>query len=184
MKVSQDGTFQNDIVISLLDLSISRFHCQIDYSLGFNIKKPISNENVSFLMLNNERLRSKSDLPYLSGDVMNNILSFIENKRQFFIADCGSVAGTYVKLKQEEFKLLKKGQIFCLGNEYILVIEDICYDQEVYNENIFRAYVKDSKNKGFEIYGLEFIDIDFNFEEEYEDYLNETQEYGLFTSQM
>jgi hypothetical protein len=183
MSVGDDGKVQNDIIISLLDLSISRFHCQIDYSKGFNIRKSISDINLAFLMLNHERLSKETKLPNLSGDLMHNILSYFEEKRQFYITDCGSVAGTFVKLKHREQKILKKGQIYCLGNECSLIIEDICYDQETYNESIFKAYVKECKNRGYEIIGLEFLEIDINENEENE-FLNETQEIGQFTSQM
>lgn len=166
-----------------MDLSISRYHCKIDYSSGFKYNKALPEELVALLMLNHRRLGKYTNLPSIPSNLLFNIFSYLNAKRQFYIVDCGSVYGTYVKMKPGDESVLNKGQMFCLGNEYLLTIMDVCYESDYYDEYIFKAYIKHCNKQGDEIIGLENIDFDFNQDTD-TDYNDEIIESNGFTSQM
>lgn len=182
IKLNDVNEVQNDIVISLVDLSISRYHCKINYFQGFNYNRQLPDNLLSLLMLNHRRLGRDTNLPNLPTNLLFNIYSYLDWKRQFYIIDCGSVYGTYVKMRHGVNNVLTKGQMFCMGNEYLLTVLDICQESDFYDEYIFKAYIKHCNRHGTEIVGLNF---DFDFRDDYEnDYPDEISESIYFSSQM
>ena len=137
----EHGTVQNDIVLSQVDRSISRCHCKIDISEGFKKIDPLPDSWVSFLMMNNYRLGANVNVPHISRDIIINIFSYLPKKRQFYIRDCGSILGTYIKLKYGKYSKLCKNQIYGIGNEFMITVHYI----NKYNINKFND--KEETNK-------------------------------------
>jgi hypothetical protein len=135
VKKGEDDKNQNDISINENDRAISRLQFVIDYRSGFKQLKPLSQELVSLLMINHERLGMYCNVINIPNEILFNVYSYTINKREFYITDC-STLGTYLKIRNEYY--LKEDDIIMLGNDFELCVVDIGYSDDI--KQLFDAY--------------------------------------------
>jgi hypothetical protein len=140
MMLDEEGEVYNDIIIPS-DRSISRCHCKIDFSKSFKEYRIIPDNYVAFLMMNHRRLGRYLNVPHLPTYALYNILSYLPEKLETSILDAGSMLGTYVKLKFNQPYPVDKGQIFLVGNEYVIIIKEI---KNLVNEDLMNLSLYDS----------------------------------------
>jgi len=80
---------------------------------------------IAFLMMSNKRLGAKSPGYKLPYHIYRHIYSFVKPKRAFWLADLGSVFGTYVRLKSNSLYSLAKGQTYLVGADTFFNIIDV-----------------------------------------------------------
>lgn len=170
MERDELGQVQNDIIL-LPDIKISRFHCRIDISEGFKKYELLPDTWVSLLMMNHYRLGVNVIVPNLSNIMLINILSYIGKKRQFSLVDCGSILGTYIKIKMNVFQIISKDQIFSLGTDLLITVREVLDYEILAQENAMSSYMKDELSNNTEIRG--------NYNTDGEG-INEESENGLF----
>jgi len=149
--MNEKSEIQNDIILSD-DRSISRCHCKIEYREGFKYIKNLPDEYCAFLMMNHPRLGCFSNVRPLPNHLLYNILSYLGNKRQFYIIDCGSVLGTYKKLKFNQPYQLKRTQIYSVGSESLIIVKEI-YHCNIYSKLLW-DYIMEQMKDGVIILGL------------------------------
>jgi hypothetical protein len=145
------GEVQNDIILSS-DRSISRVHCKIEFGEGFKYIKRLPDEYTSFFMLNHPRLGRNINVKHLPSHLILNILSYMNNKNQFYLTDCGSISGTYIKLRHNQHYCVNRTQIYVIGSEFTLEIKEI-YQCDIYPK-LFLDYIFEQKRNGVSIIGL------------------------------
>jgi hypothetical protein len=123
MQLDENNYVSNDVI--LLDGSISRFHCKIDYKDGFRKIESLPDEFMAIFMMNHHRLGQNINVKNLDQLNLINICSYLKQKREFWIQDCGSILGTYIRLKRNQLVPLKTGQIFFIGSEFTLVVHNL-----------------------------------------------------------
>jgi hypothetical protein len=129
MQLDENENISNDII--LLDRSISRFHCKIDFKDGFKKIDPLPEEFLAIFMMNHPRLGQNINVKNLDQLNLINICSYMKIKREFRIQDSGSILGTYIRLKRNHVVPLKMGQIFSIGSEFTLVVHNIKINHQV-----------------------------------------------------
>lgn len=147
----ENGMPQNDLILPS-DRSISRCHCRIEYSDGFKYVRKLPDEYIALLMMNHPRLGSEINVPHMPHHLLYNILSYLHNKREFYLIDCGSILGTYIKLRFNERNYLNRTQIYAIGSEYLIIIKEI-YLCDAYPK-LFMDYINDQRRSGVIILGL------------------------------
>jgi len=144
----ENENIYNDILLD--DMTVSRNHCKIIYSDGFKNIEPLSDQIVSLFMMNHYRLGQVLNVPNLDGISIFNICSYLKRKRQFYIQDCGSILGTYKRIKIHNFFEIKEKQIFMIGSDFNLIIENI---HKNVNKDILTNLVKDNYYDNTEVIG-------------------------------
>ena len=103
-------------------------------------------------MMNHPRLGCFSNVRHLPNYLLYNILSYLGNTRQFYLIDCGSVLGTYKKLKFNQPSQLKRTQIYSVGSESLIIVKEI-YHCNIYPK-LFLDYIIEQTKNGVAIIGL------------------------------
>ena len=164
MQLDENDKISNDII--LIDRSISRLHCKIEFQDGFKKIESMHDELVSLFMMNHQRLGRNVRVPNLDQLTLMNIYSYMTKKRQFFIKDLGSILGTYIRIKRNQYIELKRGHIFAIGSEFILIVHSLLgsENKNSNNKTDLLSFLKEEKAFGACILG--------NIPEEFTEELN------------
>ena len=129
--IQDNGTSPNDIVLPNDDLAVSRIHFRIIYQDGFSghvrpdkssSKRLIPKHYIEFFKIFSDRhLANHPEIPYLPTELRMLIISYLRKPRNFYIQDMGSIHGTFVKLKHNQYRKLIKGQTYQIGGTEIFM---------------------------------------------------------------
>ncbi|CAD8078925.1 unnamed protein product [Paramecium sonneborni] len=105
--------FPNDIILRETERLISRIHCKIIFRNFFRIETQIS-------PLYKQTL-SQLKLPY---NIIQRIILFLEEPKDCYVQDIGSVFGTHIKIDRN-YSPIKKYQQYSIGSETTIQILEI-----------------------------------------------------------
>ena len=118
-----------------------------------------------FKIFSDRHLAKNPKMKYLPTEIRMLILSYLRKPRNFYIQDMGSIHGTYIKMKQNQFRKLCKGQTYQIGGTeiYLNILEVILpsrknkiNDEKTEDdmETLFMKYLGREFSNGIQIHGL------------------------------
>eukprot|EP00828_Plagiopyla_frontata_P009613 TRINITY_DN14970_c0_g2_i1.p1 TRINITY_DN14970_c0_g2~~TRINITY_DN14970_c0_g2_i1.p1 ORF type:complete len:239 (-),score=30.99 TRINITY_DN14970_c0_g2_i1:276-992(-) len=114
--------------------------------IGFKTQTKIIDQFIAFLMSTHPRLGENSPFHQLPKHIFAHIWEFHKAPRKFYIADIGSIFGTFIKIKPNYIYLLERGQNYLIGADIQFWISDSSKamppltSEEMENEN-FQKYL-------------------------------------------
>lgn len=103
-----------------------------------------------FKIFSDRHLENHPGVVYLPTELRMLIISYLRKPRNFYIQDVGSIHGTYIKMKQNQFRKLLKGQTYQIGGTeiYLNILEvqlpsrKIKIDDENTDDDVERLFMK------------------------------------------
>ncbi|CAD8057439.1 unnamed protein product [Paramecium sonneborni] len=120
-KKQQDEQSENcDIYLPHGDKNVEKLHCKLLTEKGFSYSNLLTKSVLLFFSL----FKSKKYAIKLPFSVKKHIFSFIKEKPQFYITDNATKAGTFIKIKKDNSKLMQLHNTYLIGADtYFHVME-------------------------------------------------------------
>ncbi|CAD8084903.1 unnamed protein product [Paramecium sonneborni] len=174
-KQQQQGDNNIDLGLSSQEVNIDQVPCKISTEFGFRHSSRITPHILCFLSLK----YSHSRFQQFPSNIFKLIHSFIKEKPQFYVQDCGTSLKTLVRIKKESPKIMNDYNNYLIGADFyfhVVQLNSIPYpqdkkkkDQETPNEYFYQTLVREHEKYRARIHGLS-LEEQATFQEYLEEY--------------
>ncbi|CAD8150404.1 unnamed protein product [Paramecium pentaurelia] len=157
-KKQQDDKSENcDIYLPHGEKNVEKLHCKLLTEKGFSYSNLLTKSVLIFFSL----FRSNKSALKLPFSVRKHIFSFIKEKPQFYLTDNATKAGTFMKIKKDNLRIMQLHYTYLIGADtYFQVIEikskstQMKFKKNKDLNQFYNALAKEHLKKGTKIHGL------------------------------